>query len=70
MNEQDKKGNSGGKKDIELKILKFRNGRKGTSLKLSYCPRFHCYQEKSEYTIIEDDEDNPFTEKPGKRGRG
>lgn len=67
---QQNKGNQGGAEDIELKILKFRNGRKGTSLRLNYYPFFNFYQEKSDFIPVEDDSENPFTAKPGKRGHG
>lgn len=67
---QQNRGNQGGAEEIELKILKFRNGRKGTSLRLDYYPFFNFYQEKSDFTPVEDDSENPFTAKPGKRGRG
>lgn len=67
---QQNRGNQGGAEEIELKILKFRNGRKGTSLRLDYYPFFNFYQEKSDFIPVEDDSENPFTAKPGKRGRG
>ena len=67
---QQNRGNQGGAEEIELKILKFRNGRKGTSLRLDYYPFFNFYQEKSDFIPVEDDEGNPFTAKPGKRGHG
>ena len=67
---QQNRGNAGGAEEIELKILKFRNGRKGTSLRLDYYPFFNLYQEKSDFIPVEDDEGNPFTAKPGKRGHG
>ena len=67
---QQNRGNAGGAEEIELKILKFRNGRKGTSLRLDYYPFFNFYQEKSDFIPVEDDEGNPFTAKPGKRGHG
>ena len=67
---QQNRGNAGGAEEIELKILKFRNGRKGTSLRLDYYPFFNFYQEKSDFIPVEDDSENPFTAKPGKRGRG
>lgn len=67
---QQNRGNAGGAEEIELKILKFRNGRKGTSLRLDYYPFFNFYQEKSDFIPVEDDSENPFTAKPGKRGHG
>lgn len=67
---QQNRGNQGGAEEIELKILKFRNGRKGTSLRLDYYPFFNFYQEKSDFIPVEDDSENPFTARPGKRGRG
>lgn len=67
---QQNRGNQGGAEEIELKILKFRNGRKGTSLRMDYYPFFNFYQEKNDFTQVEDDEGNPFTAKPGKRGHG
>lgn len=67
---QQNRGNAGGAEEIELKILKFRNGRKGTSLRLDYYPFFNFYQEKSDFIPVKDDEGNPFTAKPGKRGHG
>lgn len=67
---QQNRGNQGGAEEIELKILKFRNGRKGTSLRLDYYPFFNFYQEKSDFIPVEDDSENPFTAKHGKRGRG
>lgn len=67
---QQNRGNAGGAEEIELKILKFRNGRKGTSLRLDYYPFFNFYQEKSYFIPVEDDSENPFTAKPGKRGHG
>ena len=67
---QQNRGNQGGAEEIELKILKFRNGRKGTSLRLDYYPFFNFYQEKSDFIPVEDDSENPFTATPGKRGRG
>ncbi len=67
---QQNRGNQGGAEEIELKILKFRNGRKGTSLRLDYYPFFNFYQEKSDFIPVEDDSENPFTAKPVKRGRG
>lgn len=67
---QQNRGNAGGAEEIELKILKFRNGRKGTSLRLDYYPFFNFYQEKSDFIPVEDDEGNPFTAKHGKRGHG
>lgn len=67
---QQNRGNQGGAEEIELKILKFRNGRKGTSLRLDYYPFFNFYQEKSDFIPVEDDSENPFTAKTGKRGRG
>lgn len=67
---QQNRGNAGGAEEIELKILKFRNGRKGTSLRLNYYPFFNFYQEKSDFIPVEDDSENPFTAKPGKRGHG
>lgn len=67
---QQNRGNAGGAEEIELKILKFRNGRKGTSLRLDYYPFFNFYQENSDFIPVEDDSENPFTAKPGKRGHG
>lgn len=54
---QRNQGNHGGEEEIELKILKNRNGMAGTSETLLYTPRFNHYEEQSEF--IEVDEELP-----------
>lgn len=50
---QRNQGNHGGEEEIELKILKNRNGMAGTSETLLYTPRFNHYEEKSEFTEVD-----------------
>lgn len=53
VKEQRNKGNHGQEEEIELKILKNRNGMAGTSETLLYTPRFNHYEEKSEFTEVD-----------------
>ena len=50
---QREQGNRGGAEEIELKILKNRNGMAGTSETLLYTPRFNHYEEKTEFTEVD-----------------
>lgn len=56
---QQDRGNQGDAEEIELKILKFRNGRKGTSLQLHYFPWFNFYKENVGF-ISADGDKTPF----------
>lgn len=56
---QQDRGNQGDAEEIELKILKFRNGRKGTSLQLHYFPWFNFYRENVGF-ISADGDKTPF----------
>lgn len=59
VKEQKQAGNDGKAEDIELKILKNRNGKSYTSQRFLFTPRFNLYEERSEFTEVDD---NPFTE--------
>lgn len=48
-------GNHGGTEEIELKILKNRNGMAGTSEILLYTPRYNHYEEQSEFIPADDE---------------
>lgn len=48
--EQKARGNEGGAEDIQLKILKNRNGKSGTEARFSYYPMFNTYEEKGGMT--------------------
>ena len=77
VKEQKGKGNSGGAEALQLKILKNRNGRAGTSMNLEYYPMFNVYKdgEFTELTGKEAEEAekvfNGFdtSKKPPRRGR-
>lgn len=45
VKEQKGKGNSGGAEALQLKILKNRNGRSNTDMRLAYFPMFNVYQD-------------------------
>ena len=47
INSQIDNGNSGGDERLELKILKYRNGRRGTRDSVLYTPRFNHYEESA-----------------------
>ncbi len=62
------KGNTGGAEEIQLKILKFRNGRNGTDALFHYYPMFNYYAESLEgFTPVDDDDENPFTAQAKKK---
>lgn len=62
IREQKGRGNEGKAEEIQLKILKNRNGKSGTDKKYLYTPYFNHYEEESEFIQV-DPEDNPFTKK-------
>lgn len=64
---QKAKGNAGQAEELQLKILKNRNGRSGTDCLFSYRPMFNHYEEALEgFTEVEPD-DNPFSQPKKKR---
>lgn len=69
VKDQQNRGNDGGAETLQLKVLKFRNGRKGTDLVFDYYPWFNCYREREGYTVVQNDQDNPFTQGAGKTRR-
>ena len=62
IREQKGRGNEGKAEEIQLKILKNRNGKSGTDKKFFYTPYFNHYEEESNFIQV-DPEDNPFTKK-------
>ena len=50
---QKARGNSGEAEEIEIKILKNRNGKAGTSEALLYTPRYNHYEEQSEFIPVD-----------------
>lgn len=55
VKEQKARGNKGEAEEIQLKILKNRNGKAGISEVLLYTPRYNHYQEKSDFTEVDGD---------------
>ena len=67
IKEQKAKGNEGKAEEIQLKILKNRNGKSGTDATYYYTPYFNHFTEGLEgFTAVETD-DNPFTGSKKKR---
>lgn len=64
---QKAKGNQGGAEELQLKILKNRNGKSGTDALFLYYPMFNYYAESLEGFTPVDDEDNPFTDQGKKK---
>lgn len=61
MKEAEQRAANGGGVDIQLKILKNRNGRKGLSLGMTFFPMFNCFVSRSPGEFVElDDEPTPF----------
>ena len=53
MKAQKARGNNGEAEEIEIKILKNRNGKAGTSEALLYTPRYNHYEEQSEFIPVD-----------------
>lgn len=62
IKDQKGRGNEGKSEEIQLRILKNRNGKSGTDKKYLYTPYFNHYEEDSGFLQV-DPEDNPFTKK-------
>lgn len=62
MKEAEQRAAKGGGVDIQLKILKNRNGRKGLSLGLTFYPMFNCFTERTpgQFEELYGDEPTPF----------
>ena len=67
VRDQKAKGNAGQAEQLQLKILKNRNGRSGTDALFSYRPLFNHYEEDLEGFTEVDPDDNPFPQQKKKR---
>lgn len=59
--DNERKAREGKGVEIQVKILKNRNGGKGTSDPLEFVPMFNSFREHPEGSTIANDEDNPFS---------
>lgn len=67
VRDQKAKGNAGQAEQLQIKILKNRNGRSGTDALFSYRPMFNHYEETLEGFTEVDPEDSPFSAPQKKR---
>lgn len=61
VKKQKAQGNEGKAEEIQLKILKNRNGKSNTEAIYHYTPYFNHYAEELEGFMVDESEDNPFT---------